>query len=164
MVHKLFSLRPLGENEFFQVNLLTDWDYQFSCAIFSDRASYQTNDETSKIYIGSMLALYFHLIHVFKATYATNKRLFSADGVFLNSITGYKILQKHFHYNATHKSSFLMIEIEFNPDFIENERFFEGTSGQIKEDRLTTVTFLDQFPLYSHIRQRLSISSLTMHT
>ena len=50
-----------------------------------------------------------------------------------------------------------MIEIEFNPDFIDNERFFEGTSGQLKEDRLTgLVIFLDQFPLYHQIRQWLS--------
>ena len=47
---ELFTLRPLGGKEFFKVNLLTDWYYQFSFAIFSDRAAYQTNDKTSKIY------------------------------------------------------------------------------------------------------------------
>ena len=50
MIQKLFLLRPLGENEFFQVNLSTDWDYQFSFAYFSDRAAYKTNDKTSRIY------------------------------------------------------------------------------------------------------------------
>ena len=50
-----------------------------------------------------------------------------------------------------------MIEIELNPDFIDDERFFEGASGQIKEDRLTgLVIFLDQFPLYGQIRKWLS--------
>ena len=96
----------------------------------------------------------------FKAAYATNERLFADDGIFLNSITRYKISQKHFYYNDTHKSSFLMIEIDFNPDFIDDERFFEGTSGQFKESRFAGLSiFLDQFPLYSQIRQWFSTHS-----
>ena len=102
----------------------------------------------------------------FQAAYTTNERLFSDDGVFVNSITGYKISQKHLHYNDTHKSSFLMIEIQYNPEFIEDERFFEGTSGQIRDNRLTSLTLLDQFPLYSQIRQWLSTfkSFLVIHS
>ena len=69
--HELFLLRPLEKNEFIQVNLLTDWDYQFSFAGLSDRSSYKTNDKTSKIFIQSWSnvegPLYFHLIHVFSS-------------------------------------------------------------------------------------------------
>ena len=80
--------------------------------------------------------------------------------MFLNSITGYKISQKHLHYNDTHKASFLTIEIQYNPEFIEDERFFEGTSGQLRENRFAGISiFLDQFPLYSQIRQWFSTHS-----
>ena len=39
---------------------------------------------------------------------------------------------------------------------MKDERIFEGTSDQLKEEMLTNIYFLDRFPLYTQIRQRFS--------
>ena len=40
--------RPLEEEEIFNVNILTDWDYRFNFAFLSDRVDFYTNDNTGK--------------------------------------------------------------------------------------------------------------------
>ena len=44
---------------------------------------------------------------------------FEDDGLVATLFTGYKISQKYFNYNDTHKTSFIMVELMIVSEFIE---------------------------------------------
>ena len=59
------------------------------------------------------------MYHEYLAAYKNASRIFSEDGFYGFRWTDFKIAQKHYHYNDTHKTSFLMIDAEFRAEFVE---------------------------------------------
>ena len=55
----------------------------------------------------------------FSAAYNTKQRLFSDDGFIEDIITGYKISNKYYHFNDTHRTSFIKIDMIMDTDFVE---------------------------------------------
>ena len=55
--------------------------------------------------------------------YKNASTIFSDEGFFGVRMTDFKIAQKHFHYNDTHKTSFLMLDTEFGTEFVEGTFF-----------------------------------------
>ena len=46
---------------------------------------------------------------------------FEDEGLVATLFTGYKISQKHFNYNDTHKTSFIMVELMIAAEFIDGK-------------------------------------------
>ena len=59
------------------------------------------------------------MYHENLAVYKNASTIFSDEGFFGVRMTDFKIAQKHFHYNDTHKTSFLMLDTEFGTEFVE---------------------------------------------
>ena len=54
-------------------------------------------------------------------------RTYENEGIAGVPLTGYTISNKHFHYNDTHKTSFVMVEQKLGEEFVEGIFYYHDT-------------------------------------